>query len=134
MKPQYKIVAIVDDDPDALDLWRREMDAARFQGEVKYFSAIDKAKSFIRESKPDLIITDLKLEGHFDASHISDFRIISADSSIVCYSSLYENQMIRQIYTAGANSFVFRENDINADIKMMRAITKYWLSYNISAI
>lgn len=132
MKSKYKIVVIVDDDPDAIDLWRREIEASKFIGTASFCATIDEAITALQSTKPDLIVSDLKVDGNFDTYHIKKFRQIHPETSLVCYSALFDMQIIEKIYRAGANSFVHRDNDINKDIKMMKAILKYWLHFNIS--
>jgi len=126
-----KLVLIVDDDPDDIEITRRVLLATGRDIRVAAVASGEHALRLLQEGGdlPSLIFLDLKMCG---MSGIEVLGLVRADERlkhiplIIVTNSTLESDM-RKAYDAGADSFVHKAFDIEQFSKEIKAHLDCWL-------
>ena len=126
-----KLILIVDDDPNDIEITRRVLLKMGRDIQVLAVASGEHAVRLLQEGAdlPSLVFLDLKMSG---MSGIDTVRWIRADERlkhiplIIVTNSTLESDM-RKAYDAGANSFVHKAFDIEQFSKEIKAHLECWL-------
>ena len=80
----------------------------------------DDALNRLDELKPDVIVSDLVIDGALDLEYLSQYREFAPDSRLVAFSSLPEESFAERCRAAGADGYISKStspHDLAARIK-----------------
>ncbi len=133
-----KLILLVEDNPDDVDLTMRAFKRNNIMADVIVLDDGQKAIDYISKlnsnsKMPDVIFLDLKLPKK-NGLDVLDFLRNEKKTRIpvvVLTSSVEESDLINA-YTLGANSYIRKPVDFLQFIDNIQTISRYWLTLNQS--
>jgi CheY-like chemotaxis protein len=142
LKDRELNVIYVDDDENDVMLLRYALNQAGVElpmqhlpdGEVamKYLRGDGKYHNRAKYPMPDLLLLDIKMPGMDGLSLLKWIRSQPelCGLVVIMFSSSDEESDVRRAYERGANSYIVKSADFQAQVRMARAFQAWWLEVN----
>jgi len=138
MKPVH-VILLVEDSPADVQITRRALRESTFPVELVVVRDGEEAVNYLLRQGPyaqplswhypDLILLDLnlpRLTGREVLQHIRatrDFRFVP----VVVLTTSHRPEDVRDMYAAGANTYIEKPQDFACFVEVLRTIQRYWL-------
>ena len=100
-------IAVIDDERDSLELAAHALSLSRVPFDVLSFTNADAALEYLRATRVDLVVTDLRMPGKDGRRFIREFREFDHETPVVVSSS--EPIAAEDALAFGATAFVSKE-------------------------
>ena len=140
--PSNRLILLVEDNPDDVELTMRALKKNRIATEVVVVRHGVEALDFLfasggytgrnAELQPDLVLLDLKLP---KVDGLEVLRRMRADARtrllpVVVLTLSNEEQDIQEAYRLGVNSYVRKPVDFDRFNELLQNLGRYWLEFN----
>lgn len=82
----------------------------------------DEALSRIEDLVPDVIVSDLVIQGELDLSYIQHYRLAAPQARVVAFSSLSPDAYAEKCIAAGAHGFISKSTSPHELVEALRAV------------
>lgn len=130
-------VLIIDDNPDDILLAKRAIIKCRTDCTIEEVSSGAMAREHLRNAPlPSLVLLDLKMPGIDGIDVLKDIRAHERTQYIpvVMFSSSTLEEDIKACYDAGANSFLYKSDDLLEFMHILNKTLQYWIDINLSPV
>jgi len=120
-------IFIIDDNPDTIWIWKREIRHLKFKGKVHFFDEGEEAIKKLDSIFPKVIITDFWLQGEGFGEHIKAIRSHRPMTPIIVYSNYPSEKVEGLSYNYGASFFIELSGKMHKDIKVIQHMLQHYL-------
>lgn len=137
MGEQKIVVLLVEDDPDDVFFVTEAFKISAPSITVRVTRDGEEAISYLlgeeaRADRPALVLLDLKLPRKSGLEVLQSFRRGpgAAPVPVIVLTSSQSDADIRRAYELGANSYLVKPLDADAQLAMIKSLLSYWLVFN----
>lgn len=137
MGEQKIVVLLVEDDPDDVFFVTEAFKISAPSITVRVARDGEEAISYLlgeeaRADRPALVLLDLKLPRKSGLEVLQSFRRDpgAAPVPVIVLTSSQSDADIRRAYELGANSYLVKPLDADAQLAMIKSLLSYWLVFN----
>jgi two-component system NarL family response regulator len=84
----------------------------------------DQALGRVEELQPDIIVSDLVINGHLDLSYLSQYREIAPEARLMAFSSLPQDAYAEKCRTAGADGYIAKSTSPHELVARLKEVVE----------